>query len=161
MPDYNPNPAGEGPMRRPVRAPPRRYGPGGLPSEGVDPAPTVHPAAPWIALLLIAAFLALQLYPATHFRHPKDPSRTWVEFKRTDKGDLDHQATWEEAHRVWFGGNVGDQVNVQEGVTGLEAVAEEVVDSDRTKDVQIFLSTDEKDLRPLAVVINSTISNAA
>lgn len=146
-------------MRRPVRAgQPRRYGPGGLPTEGVDPAPKVHPAAPWVALLLILGFLALQLYPATHFRHPKDPSRTWVPITRHESGEVDHQATWEEAHRTWYGYSIQDAMNYR--LQQDRGVEEENSRLEMHQDVQIFISTDEKDLRPLAVVINSTIRNA-
>jgi hypothetical protein len=137
-------------MRRPVArpAPARRYGPGGLPTEGADPPPKIHPAAPWIALILVLGFLSLQLYPATHFRHPKDPSKSWVKIHRDEDGSIHHEKTMQNAFDVWFRKLETDHL----------AEPQEVVES--ITDVPVVLATDEKDLRPLGVVINSTISNA-
>ncbi|KAL3688675.1 hypothetical protein R1sor_014984 [Riccia sorocarpa] len=39
------------------------YGPGGLPTEGIVPAPRTRPWVSWLALILFIGFLALQFWP--------------------------------------------------------------------------------------------------
>lgn len=44
----------------------------------LEPAPQPWPWMPYVAVLLMCGFLALQLYPSTHWRHPQDRLKRWV-----------------------------------------------------------------------------------
>lgn len=44
----------------------------------LEPAPQPWPGMPYVAVLLMCGFLALQLYPSTHWRHPQDRLKRWV-----------------------------------------------------------------------------------
>lgn len=166
-----------------AEARPRRFGPGGLPTEGADPAPKPWPWAPWAALVICVCFLCLQLYPATHFRHPRDPTRTWQRIQRADDIELadggDIGLTLDEVRRQWdpeFTGG-GDSSFSPPGPTEQtdRSTTRQIESTDELssshsnhafkwrkedRQIHVFISSDEKDLRPLAVVINSTLKNA-
>lgn len=78
---------------------------------------------------------------------------------RTESG-IDHDATMQGAHKVWFGDMGEDQAGLEEVEDLAHLKAHEHLRRQIAHDVEVFLSTDETDLRPLAVVINSTITNA-
>ncbi|KAG6556247.1 hypothetical protein Mapa_002188 [Marchantia paleacea] len=182
MPDYDPG-RGSGPMRRTTASAaevrPRQFGPGGLPTEGVDPAPRPWPWAPWMALIICVCFLGLQLYPATHFRHPRDPTRTWQRIPTDDDlADGDRGLTLDEVRRKWDAAFTGRDSSLSPPVpmgqtdrlsTGQVESTGELSSSHsdqafkwrkEDRQIHVFISSDEMDLRPLAVVINSTLKNA-
>lgn len=106
----------------------------------IDPPPKPWPFAPALALLVVVAFLSLQFFkPATHVRDPNDPYRNWIpkdHFRRNSKASS----------------AVSYNVRVDNS-SDLHSLS---VDIEKTL---IFVSAEETDLRPLAVVINSTACN--
>ncbi|EFJ37980.1 hypothetical protein SELMODRAFT_437525 [Selaginella moellendorffii] len=136
MSDFSP--AGALPVRRPLGK--RRNGDGDgevdplLPVPELAPAPKPWKGAPIVAALICVAFLMLQMLPATHYRHPADPTRTWIPIRQEqDQGES---------------GKEVEEVDAREFVTGIKSTS-----------IDLFVCTDEKDLRPLVVVINSTLAN--
>ncbi|KAG8098378.1 hypothetical protein GUJ93_ZPchr0013g34970 [Zizania palustris] len=49
----------------------------------IDPPPRVRPGMQKLAIAAILVLGCLQFLPATHFRHPADPRRTWIPFDRS------------------------------------------------------------------------------
>ncbi|KAL5209473.1 hypothetical protein ABZP36_005096 [Zizania latifolia] len=49
----------------------------------IDPPPRVRPGMQKLAIAAIVVLGCLQFLPATHFRHPADPRRTWIPFDRS------------------------------------------------------------------------------
>ncbi|KAG0602932.1 hypothetical protein M758_10G053000 [Ceratodon purpureus] len=131
----------------------------------LEPAPQPWPGLPYVAVLVMCGFLALQLYPSTHWRHPQDRLKRWV-----PHGDPQIvQATGKDSFYSTL-----DEVQVQqaEDLAAQEKLSALPKDEDHDEDtvaflkkageqeVHIFVSTDASDFRPLAVLVNSTISNA-
>lgn len=46
----------------------------------VDPPPRPRPGFQFLAFALVVFLASLQFLPATHFRDPSDPHRTWIPF---------------------------------------------------------------------------------
>lgn len=119
----------------------------GMP-EAVAPAPTPWPLLPILTLLICASFLLIQLLPTAQFRGTtdSDPRLSGAGQWRTQQSSGVKIQGWQQQ---------GDQVQDDQG----GSVASKSRKS-RNRGVHVFLSTDEPDLRPLAVLINSTIVNA-
>ncbi|XP_041023884.1 uncharacterized protein LOC121264666 isoform X1 [Juglans microcarpa x Juglans regia] len=54
----------------------------------VDPAPTPRPIFQFLGFGFILFLVFLQFLPATHFRHPSDPLRSWTPFDDSTAGIL-------------------------------------------------------------------------
>ncbi|KAK6944600.1 hypothetical protein RJ641_025702 [Dillenia turbinata] len=85
----------------------------------LSPNPSPRPLTRIAAFFVLIILGLLQFLPATHFRHPSDPSRTWQSFSSlspgspgdgnsslttatgTDDGML-HIVTWMDSHDLWF-----------------------------------------------------------
>lgn len=112
----------------------------------IDPPPKPWPFASAFAVLAVMGFISLQfILPATHVRDPRDPHRNWIpkdQFKRT--------AT--ERHNT-TGENENGSKKMESGFDDNATTAQELEGS------LIFVVLEETDLRPLAVIVNSTVSN--
>jgi hypothetical protein len=130
----------------------------------VEPAPQPWPCFPYLALVLCLGFLALQLYPATHWRHPMDPYRTWHPHpKRGDKADAITSTNRDEFYSTLEELQVQqaeDLASQQEEQQSHGKGTNEFLKMANKQEVHIFLCTDDPDLRPIGVLINSTIRNA-
>jgi hypothetical protein len=76
MPDYQPS-AGMA-TRRPQRGSDDEATRSRTIRAELEPAPEPWTGLPYIAVLLMLGFLAVQLYPATHWRHPQDRYKRWI-----------------------------------------------------------------------------------
>eukprot|EP00249_Psilotum_nudum_P009765 c22139_g2_i1 orf=317-1228(+) len=116
----------------------------------VEPAPKPWPFAPALAVIVVLGFLGLQiLLPATHYRHPRDPHRNWIPIDNKIRDDAEIANAVSDIDL--------NATSLYKGSSSLKALP---VDRERLKSMHIFVWTNEPDLRPLAVVMNSTISNA-
>ncbi|KAI0527151.1 hypothetical protein KFK09_002749 [Dendrobium nobile] len=134
--------AGSGLWKRPAsssfRTPPPSSGAGGPLRLDIDQPPRSQPVLQALSFAFVLAFAALQLLPATHFRHPADPSRSWMPFSSKPntatltkaKDPLMERLSNAENHDVEIG-----RINV---VTWMDCL----------------------DLRMLAVLANSTLSSS-
>ncbi|KAH7661071.1 Glycosyl transferase family 8 protein [Dioscorea alata] len=104
----------------------------------VDPPPRPRPGFQFLAFALVVFLASLQFLPATHFRDPSDPHRTWIPFdpNRTASASADSGASHEHASKI-----------TTELDFGVEAI-------------NIFSWIDCLDLQMLAVLQNSTLSNS-
>lgn len=120
MPDYNPHPTSQAGMRRPLRYQDGETSdrPGDLRVD-LEPAPKPWPGMPYLAVLLVFGFLALQLYPATHWRHPNDKTRTWIKHLKPGEKPEIIQATGRDAFYSTLDevrGQQAEDLAAQEGV---------------------------------------------
>lgn len=120
MPDYNPHPTSQAGMRRPLRYQDGETSdrPGDLRAD-LEPAPKPWPGMPYLAVLLVFGFLALQLYPATHWRHPNDKTRTWIKHLKPGEKPEIIQATGRDAFYSTLDevrGQQAEDLAAQEGV---------------------------------------------
>ncbi|KAJ7285495.1 hypothetical protein O6H91_05G107200 [Diphasiastrum complanatum] len=118
--------------------------------------------APLLLAVLCLGFLLLQLMPASFIRHPiHDASDTWtsVNPKRSSVGvassllldDISQNLSEKEQ------GMKAMSMIASQGALGTNGkISEETM----TPGAHIFLCTDDMDIRPLIVVINSTIINS-
>ncbi|KAL2630928.1 hypothetical protein R1flu_015614 [Riccia fluitans] len=178
------------------------YGPGGLPTEGLDPAPKTRLWASWLALFLCICFLALQLWPTQHHHRPATDRilQDEVEGNSNEHPDenLERDMSLELIRRQWDpefvdatedldshskinyfsppllevekvgGGSSTFEVEKGDVETTLNLGAKKQeqeghnleLREEKENKIHVFVSSDEKDLRPLAVVINSTLQNA-
>ncbi|KAK8953714.1 hypothetical protein KSP40_PGU004074 [Platanthera guangdongensis] len=104
----------------------------------VDPPPRPRPVLQAVSFALVFAFAALQLFPASHFRHPADSSRSWMPFVSDSNPAL---LT-----------NTKDPLEVQNAnVQKHDAEIERI---------NVVTWTECLNLRVLAVLANSTISTS-
>eukprot|EP01018_Ginkgo_biloba_P031487 Gb_40512 [translate_table: standard] len=136
MAEFNAYRSGGGATRRNNATSSRRNSAAGPLNIDIDAPPKPWPFAPIIALAVIICFLFLQLMPATHYRDPFDPYRQWRPHNRnvTLVNPLN-------------GEDDGNLTNVSKQVEAFERI-------------HIFSLTDDSDLRPLAVLVNSTICSS-
>ncbi|PKU71593.1 hypothetical protein MA16_Dca004435 [Dendrobium catenatum] len=135
--------AGSGLWKRPAsssfRTPPPSSVAGGPLRLDIDQPPRSQPVLQALSFAFVLAFAALQLLPATHFRHPADPSRSWMPFSSKtntstltkSKDPLMERLSNAENHDVEIG-----RINV---VSWMDCL----------------------DLRMLAVLANSTLSSSS
>ncbi|KAF0914976.1 hypothetical protein E2562_033057 [Oryza meyeriana var. granulata] len=84
------DPSPGGLQRRPAAAAAAARGEGAEPPRGqrvlhgdIDPPPRARPGMQKLAIAAIVVLGCLQFLPATHFRDPADPQRTWIPFDRS------------------------------------------------------------------------------
>ncbi|XP_024384790.1 probable galacturonosyltransferase-like 10 isoform X2 [Physcomitrium patens] len=131
----------------------------------LEPAPQPWPGLTYVALFLLCGFVALQMYPSTHWRHPQDRTKTWIPHDRTETDQASStdpfysslsEEQGQQAQDLASQGTVSnlsnDEKHDEYTLAFLKKASEQVV--------HIFVSTDGADFRPLAVLVNSTISNA-
>ncbi|XP_073005081.1 uncharacterized protein [Typha latifolia] len=130
--------SGSGLARRPTsssRAPPSAGG--GPIRPDIEPSPRPKPVMQKIAIGVIVALGCLQFLPATHFRDPADPLRSWIPFDPNRSSPIStNRRTVENEH--------SSRIQKQDEVPGIH----------------IFSWTNCLDLRVLAVLANSTLSSA-
>ncbi|KAJ7550235.1 hypothetical protein O6H91_07G089800 [Diphasiastrum complanatum] len=167
MPDFSASRSGLLPTKRPTshsRDDAAAAGSSSSNSQFVAPSPTPRRSLQFLALAACIGFLLLQLLPATHVRHPADPTRTWIPLD--PKGSRISASRFDslQKHDV-PSSNVSahDMLGVassSEGANEEHATATQFLKGIKEPTVHVFVSTNEMDLRPLLVLINSTIVNA-
>ncbi|KAG0481429.1 hypothetical protein HPP92_012287 [Vanilla planifolia] len=103
----------------------------------VDPQPRPWPVLQAFSFALVLAFAGLQFLPATHFRHPLDRRRSWIPFVSAPTSAT--LASLEDP---------------------LKQTTDAVKQNVELERINIVSWTDCLDLRLLAVLINSTLSNS-
>ncbi|KAL5977207.1 hypothetical protein ACLOJK_021549 [Asimina triloba] len=122
----------------------------------IDPPPTPRPVAQFLAFALILFFTFLQFLPATHFRDPSDPLRSWIPY--------DSSAASQVQRKLVIGGEpdavaLCSQSSVSRAPNGeISRVAS--AGSGEAGSIHVVSWVDCLDLRMLAVLANSTLSHS-
>ncbi|WOK99555.1 hypothetical protein Cni_G08267 [Canna indica] len=106
----------------------------------IDPPPRPRPFLQSLALGLIVLLGCLQFFPATHFRDPSDPYRNWIPINYNRSQPIEQ--------------STNPKASENEDHNAMRKQDKEVGRLD------VFSSMDCLDLRVLAVLANSTLSNS-
>lgn len=126
----------------------------------VNPTPRPWPLLPFFAAVLIMGILGMRLLPPSKYTNWADPFKSWDPHdKWTFTSVMGSFHSWknnqhEENQKIFEQGIKGvllDSINTEEETTNQTVK--------KNDDIHVFVCTDESDLRPLAVLINSSMAN--